>query len=578
MSVSTPSTRKRHGQHYTPTELAEFLAKKATAHIASGKKVRVLDPACGDGELLLSAVNALRQQGCDIAELVGFDLDEEAVVQARKRLPESIISVNVNANDFINILDAPELLGHFDLVITNPPYVRTQILGSERAQQLAARFQLQGRIDLTHVFVAGVASLLAPEGVLALLCSNRFLSTKAGVNTRKILTENYTIQEVYDLGDTKLFEAAVLPAIVIAQKRQHVKIGSEARFTRVYEDRADSESNQVYPSILAALSAEVGGRVKIANKSFSIEAGVLVNDDSRNPWQLGDGHDAQWLARVMAGCWRTYGELARIRVGIKTTADSVFIRDDWSALPVHIRPESEWLLPLITHYDTEAWLVNDEPKTKVLYPYDLRVDKRKVLPLDGHPGAMAYLKSHEERLRSRRYVTDAGREWYEIWVPQRPSKWASPKIVFPDISENPQFAIERSGAVVNGDCYWICCADLPSMDIAYLMLAVANSSLGARFYDSVCGNRLYSGKRRWITQYVEKLPLPNPASPPARKAVEIAQQLTEPSTTLDRRRGLQSELDALVEEAFLDSDGEDMLGKPDLQLSILDVPFETLEF
>ena len=32
-------------------------------------------------------------------------------------------------------------------------------------------------------------------------------------------------------------------------------------------------------------------------------------------------------------------------------------------------------------------------------------------------------------------------------------------------------------------------------DIAYLMLAVANSSLGVRYYDEVCGNRLYSGKR-----------------------------------------------------------------------------------
>ena len=167
---------------------------------------------------------------------------------------------------------------------------------------------------------------------------------------------------------------------------------------------------------------------------------------------------------------------------------------------------------------------------------------------------MAYLESNEERLRGRRYVIEGGREWYEIWVPQRPSKWAQPKIVFPDISERPQFSIDKSGAVVNGDCYWISCGDLPSMDIAYLMLAVANSSVGVRFYDAVCGNKLYSGKRRWITQYVEKLPLPNLASDATRRVIELARKLEVSDVSAGIDDDTFSALDALIAEAFFGSD------------------------
>ena len=62
--------------------------------------------------------------------------------------------------------------------------------------------------------------LLRPGGILGLLCSNRFMTTKAGVNVRRILQTDLTPVEVFDLGDTRLFEAAVLPAIVVAANQR----------------------------------------------------------------------------------------------------------------------------------------------------------------------------------------------------------------------------------------------------------------------------------------------------------------------------------------------------------------------
>jgi SAM-dependent methyltransferase len=550
--LPAPTTQKRHGRHYTPPELAGFLARRSAARIPAGKKLRILDPACGDGELLLSAASAAAQQGHEVIELTGLDLDPAAIGLARRRLAGVTVPASLSVRDFIRVPDEGPPLGQFDLIITNPPYVRTQVLGAEVSRQLAGRFQLHGRIDLTHAFVAVMRQLLAPGGVIALLCSNRFLSTRAGLNTRQLLGDGYLLHEVYDLGDTKLFEAAVLPAIVVGEKRGD-RPGADppARFTRIYEAPGAAAPARRHASVLAALDRGEDGRVAVGSRNFVIETGELVRDDPRDPWRLGRGSDARWFADVMAGCWKTYGEIAKIRVGIKTTADAVFIREDWDDLPEHERPEPQLLLPLITHGDTRAWRVSPAPAAKVLYPYDLTADRRRVLPLAGYPRAAAYLAGHEERLRGRRYVADAGRAWYEIWVPQRPALWVKPKLVFPDISEKPLFAIDSSGAVVNGDCYWISCEDLPSMDLAYLMLAVANSSLGVRFYDIACGNRLYSGRRRWITQYVAKLPLPDPASIPARRAAELARDLSGPDAAAGSGVAALAELDDLVGRAFL---------------------------
>jgi adenine-specific DNA-methyltransferase len=554
--MPAPTTQKRHGRHYTPPELAGFLARRGAARIPAGKKLRILDPACGDGELLLSAARAAAQRGHEVVELAGLDLDPAAIGLARGRLAGAPVPVSLSVRDFIRAPDEGPPLGRFDLIITNPPYVRTQVLGAEVSRQLAARFQLYGRIDLTHAFVAVVRQLLAPGGVIALLCSNRFLSTRAGLNTRRLLGDGCLLHEVYDLGDTKLFGAAVLPAIVVGEKRgDRPGAAPPARFTRIYEAPGGGGPARRHASALAALDHGEDGRVAVGARTFVIETGELVRDGPRDPWRLGRGNDARWLADVMAGCWKTYGEIAKIRVGIKTTADAVFIREDWDDLPEHERPEPQLLLPLITHGDTRAWRVSPALAAKVLYPYDLTTGRRQVLPLAGYPRARAYLAGHEERLRGRRYVADAGRAWYEIWVPQRPALWGKPKLVFPDISEKPRFALDSSGAVVNGDCYWISCDDLPSMDLAYLMLAVANSSLGVRFYDTACGNRLYSGKRRWITQYVARLPLPDPASVPARRAAELARDLSGPGAMAGSGAAALAELDDLVGRAFLGARG-----------------------
>jgi adenine-specific DNA-methyltransferase len=546
---TTVDTRKQHGVHYTPPDLARFLAQRTVKGIIDqSKSIRVLDPACGDGELLIAAYHELRARGASQIELVGFDRDERAVQEARRRLAEMGCHSIVQRRDLVYDLESRDDC-KYDVIITNPPYVRTQVLGTEVSTELASRYDLRGRIDLTHVFVAIASSLLTEGGTLGLLCSNRFMTTRAGANVRKLLQQSFIVSDVIDLGDSKPFSAAVLPAIVVATRATPHADSTRrmGRYARVYEEGDCKEAPEVV-DLYTALGDDANRCIARDGSHFRVTVGTLrVSDSDGRTWSMSSADNEQWNALVRRNTWRTFGSLAKIRVGIKTTADSVFIRDDWHELPENIRPESSLLLPLLTHRNVEAWTAPSAPKTRVLYPYHLDSSKRRVVNMDDYPRAMAYLNEHRSRLASRKYVIEAGREWYEIWVPQKPAAWNQAKVVFPDISVEPRFSVDQSGAVVNGDCYWIGFEQFDHEDLAYLLVAVANSRFAVAFYDDVCGNKLYAGRRRWMTQYVNRIPVPDPESAVGRKIVQASRELC---AARDGTAPDYSEISDLVDEAF----------------------------
>jgi hypothetical protein len=43
-----------------------------------------------------------------------------------------------------------------------------------------------------------------------------------------------------------------------------------------------------------------------------------------------------------------------------------------------------------------------------------------------------------------------------------------------------------------------------------LIQGVANSALMAQYHDFCFNNNLYSGRRRYLSQYIEKYPIPDP--------------------------------------------------------------------
>ena len=82
--------KKANGIHYTPPLLASYLAKQAVEALLSfGRrpgKIAVLDPACGEGELLTAIIEAVPKDLRRNVVLTGFDKDDDALAKAEKVL------------------------------------------------------------------------------------------------------------------------------------------------------------------------------------------------------------------------------------------------------------------------------------------------------------------------------------------------------------------------------------------------------------------------------------------------------------------------------------------------------------
>lgn len=552
---------KAVGATYTPKILADFVAK----HIVElGKNLferdgilRILDPAVGDGELLVSLLEHLYSYDLNI-EVYGFDTDQKAINSAADRITKKFPSVNLYfelrnflefvADQFCEVKNGPlfrsEAPKAYDLIIANPPYVRTQIIGATQAQLLAKQFNLSGRVDLYYPFILGMAKLIKPKGIAGIIVSNRFMTTRSGASVRRAICHQFNVRHVWDLGDTKLFNAAVLPAILLVEgKNGHTE--ENPFFTSIYETKGPADN--CAEDQIDALSRR--GIVQIKNgKIYQVSHGKLdISGATDRVWRVATDKADSWLSTVKAHSWGTFRDLGKIRVGVKTCSDKVFIRSDWCQQQ---EGEPELLRPVITHHIGRRFkATNQKNKKSILYPHEFENGKRRAVDLLLYPKTKGYLERHRLNLESRKYVIDSGREWYEIWVPQDPAAWDQPKLVFRDISEKPEFWIDLDKSVVNGDCYWLVCKNPAQNDLLWLACAVANSTFIEAFYDKSFNNKLYAGRRRFMTQYVEQFPIPRIDNLVSKTIIQKSKEVYDciPSPKADF---LQKELDALVWDAF----------------------------
>ncbi len=550
--------KKANGVTYTPKELADFISSRMSEHFDFEKRttLKILDPAVGDGALCHSLLEKVAQKFSGRIHLTIFDTDAGSLESARNQIAGDYPNIVIDArnSDFIeyitgfedrNSLFFSEGLPKFDAIIANPPYVRTQIMGAAKAQELSAAFGLAGRVDLYQAFMLGLTRALATQGVIGIIVSNRFMTIKGGSSLRAALREQCALKEIWDLGDTKIFDAAVLPAIVVANG-VGCQNQAEPRFCSIYE--TTEQADVKVPTAIKALGSS--GTVELHDgRKFSVKHGCLDGSGQSDAvWRIATDAGDAWLATVAKNSWKKFGDIGKIRVGVKTCADKIFIRHDWEDETKGSLPEL--LRPLTTHFGAGRFRATVPKKERsIFYPHQTVEGQRQAIDIDLFPNSAAYISKHREALEKRTYVIEAGRKYYELWVPQDPSGWAPPKLVFRDISERPTFWMDKSGSVVNGDCYWLATFDQANEHLLWLAAAVANSTFAESYYDRCFNNKLYSGRRRFITQYVEQFPLPDPKTPIAKEITALAMAIYAENHSV-KVEAMENELDVLVWKAF----------------------------
>lgn len=242
--------RKENGVVYTPTNLASYLSFKvlslllkdysSTGHKKlSSRTLKILDPACGHGELLVESMKNLQKivnvGGLDPSIFCGTDIDIEAILKTRINLSKSseYNTLPTEFNNFIAVnalypkndmekIDGWDSLkkkfnaqSGFDLIIANPPWGANTSFYKEN---LHKNFTLnKGQFDSSDLFIELALSILKPEGYFGFIIPDSIFGQERK-DLRKILLEKTEIKFIGRLGE-KIFEGVNRACVVLICKK-----------------------------------------------------------------------------------------------------------------------------------------------------------------------------------------------------------------------------------------------------------------------------------------------------------------------------------------------------------------------
>lgn len=175
------------GQVWTPAEVAVKMAREA---LAANKEIKkVLDPACGPATF--SA--ALHAAGAKNIELDCYDVDERMSDFALALNKKYGFSGKTKHQDY---LADTTLAGSFDLVITNPPYIRHEAIAPEAKNLYHNYLQevlgeaVDRRANLFALFLLKGIVDLAKGGVLCAIVYDAITQSRYGKKTLALLSQH----------------------------------------------------------------------------------------------------------------------------------------------------------------------------------------------------------------------------------------------------------------------------------------------------------------------------------------------------------------------------------------------------
>ncbi len=410
--------------------------------------------------------------------------------------------------------------GGFDVVITNPPYVRQERLarsyrdyvglpawpeGSGRDPYGAPykSYPQQthpdvacGTADLYVYFYSRAVQLLKPGGVLAFISSNKWFRAKYGEKLRAHMADTCDILSITDFGELPVFDAGTFPMIFIARKRTEAEKQSakpsQPEFTQV------KSLEPPYPDVAALIERD----------GQTLPPSAI----NKSVWLLTGASEAARIKQMeQAGVPLGTYVHNRIYYGIKTGFNEAFILDERKRDElIAADPRSaEIIKPLAVGDDIRRWHIRDKKRWLILT--QIGVDMAR------YPAVFAHLKQYQPQLEKR---WDKGEQWWELRACAYYDVFEREKIVYPVIGKEPRFTFDTRGHYTNDKTF------LLPVDDLYLA-AILNSDSAWAFLKSRCsafGDEDKGGRLELRSIYIAALPIPDASETDRSRLAELARK------------------------------------------------------
>lgn len=473
---------KSYGAVYTPLFIARFFARFLREHIPpyQFKRLRSMDPACGSGIFLRTLLefqcdptnDSLPPEiiGAAFENAFGLDRDPNAVAAAQlslsllhlvltDRLPPNL---SLFTRDFFeDSTPPPGVDAPFDAILTNPPFVSTEVQDAD-TRKLLAKFlgaHGKGRVDLYLAFLKDAVERLPRGGFGLFVLPHSFLLSKSAQGVRDWLLEQCWVHCLADLSAIRVFEDTNIYVILLIVQRKSDNL-PEVQATII---KCQDQVGQ-------ALQDAIEGK-RIEGKFYSIHS-VEQSSFKSEGWLVLAPTESAMDKRIRS--LPALEDFLEVRQGVVTGADSIFIIDS-RAVP---NDEPSLFIPLLDDREMEAYTVPKRTSQSVFFPYYKGTKvKEKELRRD-FPKTWAYLTEHRDSLKNRALLSRYRKGWWEPMWPREPNTLLRPKLVVPHLVIMPRFALDIRGRyAVSRSPFLI--ARMPSEEgnILKLMLAVLNSSV-----------------------------------------------------------------------------------------------------
>ncbi|MEQ9403865.1 MAG: N-6 DNA methylase [Cyclobacteriaceae bacterium] len=302
--------KRKNGVYYTPENLAKYLAEP----LINGTTKLVFDPAYGEGSLLLAAESIFKKKMIKNASIELFGSDIHPVNGLLTHLPKA----NLKQSDFFSLEDDLQ----FDIILSNPPYVRHQSQSKELIQSYRRKFDnlqfLSNSSDLWAYFLVKSISHLKAGGSIGLIIPWAFLQADYAQDIRSWLIDKFENIKVLALNHPYFEEESAQERVVIIwlSNKDHITRKIEFAFAR------------------------------------DIASEIAYRELERTEWNsykvVGTNYDLDSIFNRISNEMRfsKFGTLADTRIGVVTGANAFFIRKEEEL--TNLGFEQNQLKPIVT--------------------------------------------------------------------------------------------------------------------------------------------------------------------------------------------------------------------------------------
>ena len=441
-NLVSAESKRSEGTVYTPNYIIDYIVRRCVESRSASNIPYLTDPACGSGGFLVRAAPILSNHYNTSIEKVlngfiyGIDINEDAIEYSKLSIEMLCIEKSVKSPDNFDflihrdtLLTPPKTLlslakingSGFDIVVTNPPYVKLQNLNDGYRQSLHELYSefTTGSFSMAMLFLVSGYRLLSQSGILGYITQNNIYTSLSGKGVRDFLQKRKSLHTIIDFGHQKIFsEASAYTCLMFLDKtsREHLsfcKCGDPELQLPTLEDTDFHE--------------------------------IKISELNNDKWRLAPERHLRNL-RKLESHGTPLGQLADIKVGFATLKDSVFLIDDrvqWDIEPDITAPAIK-----IANFSDQREL--GQNRLRVIQPY--KKLRNRWVPLEDkefrqlYPNAYSYLEYHRSELSMRDKGKRRPVRFFE-WGRSQCMEAPGPKLLTKTFNRGPSFLMDKTDSL-----------------------------------------------------------------------------------------------------------------------------------